>query len=278
MTSPLALKGNLQSFLDQVTNEATAEGGRREQILSQSALSNYAVFDAGGGVGATDEGGFVGMAAEDLFFSALGPITLAKGARGHYPLFAAEVPCEEVFRWEIVDAFNEHGFYAWRNQEPPPDEVWHTLRLTNSTQSPWTTAPATVLRDGRVVGQDVCHYTPAGAKTLVRVTKALDVNAEQAEREVERVREAERLYGHDYDLITIEGTLYLCNYKPHAITVEVEKTLSGEVLEAAEEPRIEQLGRGLRQVNPLNRLAWRVELPAREELTITYRYRALARR
>jgi hypothetical protein len=43
----------------------------------------------------------------------------------------------------------------------------------------------------------VIHYTSVGDKTTVRITKAVDVNAEQAEYEVARTRNAANFYGYN---------------------------------------------------------------------------------
>lgn len=272
----LAMQTRLDEFTQLLAQEPQ-QPMRREQVMQQSVYSN-ASFASEQGLAEVTTQGFTGEAREDMFLSVLGPVTLKKGGRGNYPLFSAEVPCEQVFRWEIADYMNAQGYYQQREERTQPEEVWHSLRVSNVTNSPWTTAPVTVMKGGAVLGQDVCFYTPAGGKSLVKVTKALNIRAEQQEHEVERKREAERLYGSDYDLVTIEGTLYLCSYKPHDVTVEISKTLSGDLQKADENPNVVKLGRGLLQVNPVNRINWRLTLAAGKELKVGYTYKVLVRR
>ncbi|MBI4613205.1 MAG: hypothetical protein HY720_06300 [Planctomycetes bacterium] len=272
----LALRTTLDEFIGQLSSEPYTPM-RREMVQAQSVYSN-AAFQAETGLATATSRGFEGEAAEDMFFSKLGEVSLDKGSRGNYPLFAAEVPCEQIFRWEIADYLNQQGYYQSREDEDRPEEVWHSLRLTNTTASPWTTAPATVTKGGAVLGQDVCFYTASGGKTLVKVTKALNIQAEEQEHEVNRKQQAEQLYGYYYDLVTIEGTLYLCSYKNHDVVAEIAKTLSGELIEAGENPEVVKLGRGLHQVNPVNRLNWRLTLPSAKEVRIVYKYEVLVRR
>ena len=271
----LGLTTSLEGFIAELSKKPTDTSS--PSPVTQNVYSNFA-FQSEGGFSPTSGGGFEGVASEDLYFTKLGALTLAKGARSSVPLFESRVPVEEVFRWEIPNVLDDYGSYRYRNQERPQPEVWHSLRITNSTGSPWTTAPMTVIKDGRLLGQDLCHYTPSGGKTVVKVTQALGVRPEESEREVEREVDVVHMYGSRYDRITLEGTLYLCNYKDHAVTVEISKTLSGEILEASEGAEINLLGRGMLQVNSVSQVHWRAELPAREELRLHYRYVALARR
>lgn len=273
----LAMTQQMNEFVQSLSQDPAQRSFRREQVVAQNIYSN-AAFQAEAGLASVTTQGFEGEAREDMFFNELGPVSLRKGGRGNWPLFRAEVPCEQVFRWEVADYLNQQGYYQAREQERAPEEVWHSLRLTNVTNAPWTTAPLTVLKGGAVLGQDIGFYTPSGGRTLVKVTKALNLRAEEQEHEIDRKREAERLYGADYDLVTIEGTLYLCSYKSHDVTVEIAKTLSGDVQKTEENPTVVKLGRGLQQVNPLNRLNWRLTLPAGKETRIHYQYQVLVRR
>lgn len=279
VAGPLALSGSLDAFLQQLGSEPGAGATRRrEQVMAQSVYSNRA-FASEEGFAPTTAAGLEGEAQEDMFVSRLGDLTLAKGGRANYALFTAQVPCEQVFRWEVADWLDDQGYHRPRDaRRAPPEEVWHSLRLSNTTKSPWTTAPVTVVKDGTVLGQDVCFYTPTGGRSLVKVTKALNIRAEQQELEVERSRQAERLYGSDYDRVTIKGALRLGSYKAHDVSVEISKTLSGDLVSAEAEPTVVKLGRGLSQVNPLNQVNWKLSLAAGKERRIEYVYKVLVRR
>ncbi len=272
---PLSLSSGLDEFLSLLAAEPESRGRREVWAQSQAVYSN-AAFQVETGMAGATSGGFEGEAQEDMFFTRLGELSVSRGGRANVPLFEAAVPCEQVFRWEIGDYLNTQGYYQPR-EENVPQEVWHSLRLTNATASPWTTAPVTVFRGDSILGQDVLFYTPAGGKTLVKVTKALTIQAEEKEREVDRARQAETIYGSYFDRVTIEGTLFLCSYKAKDVTVEIAKTLSGEIAAVSNEPEVAALGQGLAQVNPMQRLNWRLTLPAGKEVRITYKYTVLVR-
>ena len=62
----------------------------------------------------------------------------------------------------------------------------------------------------------------------------------QIELETERKRDAARLYGHHYDLVTVEGNLSATNFQQKPITLEITKTLSGEIISSKPEAKIEK--------------------------------------
>ncbi len=215
-----------------------------------------------------------GEGAEDLYFYQLTGITLAKGERGYYPLLLADVPaCPHVYTWEIVDYVDPQGRFR-AQPEDFQQVVWHSLELTNTTEQPWTTAPAMTVKDGHVLGQDTLHFVPPGGSTLLRITKAISIDAQHNEFEIERERNVEKFHGSTYDKVTIEGTLKITNHKAESVTVRITKTVTGEVMSADGGPEVVKIASGLRGVNPRSKLTWEVEVtPGREQAeAIVYRY------
>jgi len=202
----------------------------------------------------------VGQSVEDLFLYPLESVTLAKGETGYYPLFTTSVPFEQVYQWEIPDVVNEQDQYGRREQDDRPQEeiVWHCLRLTNNTKTPWTTAPIEVLKDGQLLGQDMLYFTAATTHSDVKITRGLGIRAEQAEFETGRERGVEQYYGYKYDRISLEGKARVKNLKSEPVTVEGKKTLSGELKSTTPEAKVERLARGIRRMNPINVLTWRI--------------------
>ncbi len=221
-----------------------------------------------------------GHVAEDLFFYPLEDITLAKGETGYYPLFTETVPYTEFYHWEIPDYVSEEDRYGQsrREERDKPEEVWHSIRLTNTTNVPWTTAPAQIVKDGNIIGQDTLNYNPPKAKAKVKITQAVSVKAEQTEVEVDRERDAVRLYGYHYDRVNIKGTLSVTNFKGEAISLEIAKTLSGELKSTTPEAEDIVLARGLARMNPVHLLTWTLDLKPGQRREITYAYQALIRR
>jgi len=276
--SPLALRENMAQFL-----EALARGESRwERTVG---VMGYGVY--GGGYGGYGGGGYgagvpppvmpeygaaeEGEIAEDLFLYPVENVQLKRGETGYYPLFTESVPYKQIYQWKIPD-------YVDKSEHEADEEVWHCLRLENTTKVPWTTAAAEIVKDDRILGQDTLDYTAVKGKTTLRITQAVNVKAEQFELETERKREALILYGDTFDLITVEGKLSVTNFQQKAITLEITKTLSGKVKFSQPKAKIETLARGLRRMNAVRELTWTIEIKPGERKQLGYIYDVYVRR
>jgi hypothetical protein len=282
VVSPLALKENLAQFLQSLIRGESERGRRRESYVMAQRAGGY----GGGGYGpeaVMPEYGAAeaGKVAEDLFFYPVENVQLKKGAVGYYPLFTESMPYRHIYQWNIPDYVNEQERYVYERrpeQREPEEEVWHCLRLQNSTKVPWTTAPAETVKEGLILGQDTLNYTPVKGETTLKITQAVSVKAEQLELEIDRKRDAAQLYGHHYDLITIQGKLSVSNFQSKDITLEITKILSGEVKSSEPQAVIESLAKGLLRMNAIRKLTWTIELQPGERKELTYIYEVYVRR
>ena len=280
--SPMGMREDLASFLRSLAGDRSRR--RRDAAVMSQVVSNVPDYYAAETMApppVPDYGAAAaGQAAGDLFFYPLEEVTLATKERGYYPLFTEEVPYEEVYLWDIPDYINEEDRYGQpaRERAETPEDVWHSIRLDNTTTVPWTTAPAQLVKDGQIIGQGTMRFTPPKGKAKVKITKAVSVKADQTELEVERERDAVRVYGYHFDRVMIEGKLSVANHKDASIALEVKKTLSGEVKSMSMKAEDVALARGLRRMNPLHQLTWTFELEPGEREEITYTYLALIRR
>jgi len=221
-----------------------------------------------------------GAAAEDLFLYPVERFSLGRGETAFLPLFTAEAPYEHVYVWKIPDMLDENERYnQQREREGQPlfEEVWHSCRLTNQMKMPWTTAPAEFVTGGQFTGQDICYYTAPGTQTTVRINRAMNVLASQAEFEVERKRNAASFYGSSYDLVKVKGELKIRSRLGQPVNAEVTKELSGESVETVPQAEDVTTAKGLRRVNPRHTLTWKVELKPGEEQTLSYTYSVYVR-
>ncbi len=283
VVDPLALMGDLSDFVQSLMVMGQASGRRREApaMMQQAVMSNV------GGLSSADilRAGVLtpseGEAREELFLYPQPDVTLARGQRGYYPVFAKRVPYNDLYRWQIGDSVDDQGrwYYSpWYSQperrpDAQPPEIWHMLRLTNAGGIPWTTAPAMTVQEGRVLAQDTLYYTSPGARTLLKVTRAADVGADTQETEVTRQRDARTWYGGHYDLVTVRGELRLRNRKSKPITMLIEKTLSGDVVQSTPEAAVETSVEGALHVNPKRQLTWEVPLEAGGKASVVYQYK-----
>jgi hypothetical protein len=212
-------------------------------------------------------------------------VTLAKGERATYNIFAATVGCEHIYEWEVaddpqVDVYGNRVNSSYSSN--PTDQkatnvVWHSVRLKNGSGFPWTSAPAMVISGTKALSQDTLLYTPKGASSNLKMTIATDVRTDKKELEVERQPKALYRNGSEFEAVTVEGTLKLKSYKSKEISLKVYRSLVGEVLSATEEGKFEKLGEGIRGVNSTSRITWDLKLKPGEEKAITYRYKVLVR-
>jgi len=272
--SPLSLTLTLSQFFQYLANPPRAP---------LQILANVLVQQAAAGPGTPRPGYTVpaaGQAAEDLFLYPVEHVTLAKGETGYYPVLTGYVPYKHVYQWDIPDYVNAEDRYQ-RPAQPDEEErpqVWHTIRLENKTSLPWTTAPAMTVARGQIVAQDTLTYTPVNGTTTLKLTRAVDVSAEEQELEIDRVRNFARFYGYEYDKVTVEGKLRLESFKDETISMEVTKTFSGELISSAPEADVQQLARGLKSMNPTTLLTWHMQVKPDEVKDITYQYTVLVRR
>jgi len=280
VTDPMAMRGNLATFLNNLSNPAQYADyrGRGDVVMQQAVMDNNRV--------GREElfptyatGPQEGQTREELFFYDQRNVTLKKGERGYYPMFTAEVPYEHLYEWKIGDALDEQEQYRNRDEgaSEKVEDVWHSIRLTNTSNVPWTTAPALTMQGDKVLGQDLIHYTSVGGKTTVRITKAVDISAEQAEYEVARTRNAANFYGYSYDLVEVRGKLKATNFKDKNITLTITKELSGEVVKTLPAAKVEQTARGLKKVNPKSALTWELPIKPRDTIEIDYSYKVYVR-
>jgi hypothetical protein len=281
IASPMALKEDLAQFL-QALSQGQSERGRpgimsnvmtqRAQFApmpSEAAMPAYSAAEAG-------------QVAEDLFLYPAGQVNLAKNEVAYIPLFTEAVPYKHIYQWDIPDYVSQEDSYQYRSQPPgsTPElqEVWHSIRLTNSTKVPWTTAPGETVKNGTILGQDTLNYTPAGAQATLRITQAVGIKAEQREFETDRKRDAMQLYGEHFDRVTVRGELSVTSFQDKAVTMEITKTLSGDLKTAHPEAQIEKLATGLRRMNGLLKLTWTLDLPPAQKKDLTYTYEVYVRR
>jgi len=280
--SPMALQ---QTLVDYMRDAERPVNGRQfsNALMGQSIGGMVQAPDAG--TFEATVGALEGVSEEDLFLYSRPGVTLAKGERATYNIFAANVGCEHIYEWVVaddpqVDVYGNRVNNSRSNN--PADQatanvVWHSVRLKNSSGFPWTSAPAMVISGTKALSQDTLLYTPKGASSNLKMTIATDVRTDKKELEVERQPKALYRNGSEFEAVTVEGTLKVKSYKSKEIALKISRTLVGEVLSATTDGKTEKLGEAIRGVNSTSRITWDVKLKPGEEKVITYRYKILVR-
>ncbi len=275
LPNPVAMSQTLAEFLRSLAAGRAEGGAERGYMMQQQALTLNSTPYSGAPLPEYSSASNA-QAAEDLFLYPVRKLSLRRGETATIPMFTADMPYRHLYTWKIGDALDVE------RSRPLPEgrtaeEVWHVCRMVNAAKMPFTTSAAEFVKDGQFVGQDTCFYTVPGTEASIRINRAMNVQAEQGEQEVERKRNAANFYGWSYDLVKLTGELKVRNRLDKAIELEITKELSGEVLETSGKPADVRTARGLKQVNPKHQLIWTAKLPVSGEEKITYSYQLYIR-
>jgi hypothetical protein len=284
--SPMSLQQNLLSFM----KDAERRDGGNYRMYSNAIAGQMTIGAEYKELDARNEASFVqtvtelsGAPEEDLFLYSRSGVTLARGERATYNVFSSTVGYEHIYEWEVVDQPRVDGYgnvvqyNANADDSAAKNSIWHSIRLKNTTKFPWTSAPTMVISGTKPVSQDTLPYTPKAATSNLKITIATDIRSSHEEREVARQQNVQRRHGYEFDLVTVEGTMKLKNYKSKEVKVNIRKTLRGEVETESDAGKAIKLGEAIQMDNPLSRLTWEIPLKAGEEKVVTYRYKIFVR-
>lgn len=172
---------------------------------------------------------------EDLFVFTVAHITLKKGQRMVLPVTEFKLKYRDVY---TVDIPFTPPPEVWRNMGGQQDlmaklfaspKAMHTLRLTNTSTYPLTTAPAMILRDNRLIAQGMMTYASPGGECDLDLTTAIDIQVKKTDSESKRTPDAVRWNGDQYGRIDLAGTITLRNFGKQAVEVEVVRHVLGNV-------------------------------------------------
>lgn len=257
-----------------------------------------------GGVPPTPEGvggaaaDLEGSRSEDLFIFTVPKVTLRRGDRMVLPVATFTLDYSDVYKLDLPIAPpaelrepNERDAELSRLLGAP--KVKHSLRLKNTSAYPLTTAPALILREGRILAQGLMTYTSVGADSDLEVTAAVDIQVNRSEREVGRTQNAEKWDNDHYHRVDLEGTIHLCNHRAKPVEIEVRRYVIGhpdradrdgkaEKINAYEEDEAEvMLPRAAsayrynwpywwNRYNGFGKFTWKVKLAPGEAVDLTY--------
>jgi hypothetical protein len=283
--SPMALQQSLLEFMQAASRKDDMSARYSNAITGQMTM--------GGVIGGLDQEAAPSFATttqevqgaqeEDLFLYSRKNVTLARGERATYNVFSETVNYEHIYEWNLEDQPRVDGFGNAQNNvnsgsdRGTKDNIWHALRLKNTTKFPWTSAPTMVISGTKPLSQDTVPYTPKGATSSLKLTVATDIRASHEENEVERQKDLQRRRNYNYDQVTVEGTLTIKNYKSKEVRLSIADRVRGTVESQTDDGKAAKLAEAIAVDNPLSRLTWEVTLKAGEEKIIKYRYKVWLR-
>jgi hypothetical protein len=271
-------------------------------LMTQTArLGEFRAVNQGAGGG--DPELPEGARNEDLFVFSVPHVTLKKGSRIVLPIAECAVSYEDIFTLDLpIAPPPELGRQLVNPQQSEvarlfaSPRVMHKARLINSSGQPFTTAPALILREGRVLGQGLMPYTASGASTDLALTTAVDIQVNKSDRELKRTPNAYRHADQQYLRVDLQGSVRLTNHRDRPLALEVTRHVLGQVnsadhggqvimsnvFESRDHLPAGDQGRGAygwdafhwpwwwHQVNGLGRITWKLELAPRQPLDLGY--------
>lgn len=248
VVSPLTLEAQLHRALNQAAPQIMGQqlsnayfGARGSEVVDPRASIEMAPELAAGG-------------SHDLFVYSLPKLSLPKGARATMPLWQNKVPLRHLYTLDIELGRDPKSGRTYtreqqgRNAQRQPartsplelseNAVWHQFELTNDSDVPWTTGAALSMKDLLPLGQDMLTYTSPGAKALLPLTVAVDVQAKYDESELERKNNALTLNRHSYTRITKRARVRLHNYRSKSVTMRIKLSLGGKVVKGSNEANV----------------------------------------
>ncbi len=282
--SPMALQQSLLDFMQTAARRDNMKDAYSNAITGQTVVgASTEMVEVTPPSLATSVEELQGAQEEDLFLYSRKDVTLARGARATYNVFSDTVNYEHIYEWNLEDQPRVDGFGNPQNnsysrpEQFTKDNIWHSLRLKNTTKFPWTSAPALVISGTKPLSQDTLPYTSKSASSNLKLTIATDIRASHEENEVERQRDVQRRRGYTYDQVTVEGKLTIKNYKSKSVRLSIADRVRGGVESQTDNGKSDKLAEAIAVDNPLTRMTWEVTLQAGEEKVITYRYKVWLR-
>ncbi|MHC1706029.1 MAG: hypothetical protein AB9842_00770 [Bacteroidales bacterium] len=208
----------------------------------------------------------------DLYMYNLGKVTIPKNSKASFQVFSQKIPYRDVYKVGLGDVVNYYNNRTIYNDPERKFEVYHSLKLTNTTKDPFTTAPAFVMDEElRPLAQDEVKYTPLGGTVSVNLSKSLDIIVKNNEEEKNREERAKTIDKHSYTKVIITGSIDVMNTLNKKITINADKFINGKITEVSHNGKIivQPVNNPL---NPYTRAEWEVELEKNEKKTITYTY------
>lgn len=216
---------------------------------------------------------------EDLYVYTVPDVTLPKGSRGLFRVFESEVPYEDVYLLTIDDdPATQYREVAERIEDPDlvralqRPKVWHAVRLTNTTDAPWTTGAAATTRGGLPIGQALMPFTTPGDTVDVKLTVAPTVVASREEKEAARDLNALTVNGHQWHRVKLTGQIRLENHGGKDARAIVHRKINGRFLEAGAGGNAYTIATSAYSVNPLSEAAWDVTVVAGGSLELPFQY------
>ncbi len=236
-----------------------------------------------------EQGGAPTVNSDSIAFLSLPRLTLPKGGVARVEIAQQQLSVDHAYLWihDLTDS--ERGnYFSWPERQDRQrfttfedlayrlaqerrfrNEVYEALILRNTGDTPWTTAPITIMRGESPVGQDILLFTPPGEEAFVFITPAPRISLACT---VEQEREQNRGFGTQWTTLH-RATIRVQNLTEQPVRIMARVRFVGHYKDATREPKrivaktVEDTRfwdwyyRNRLQMNPYTELVWDVEVP-----------------
>ncbi|MFL5342045.1 MAG: hypothetical protein ACJ8F7_18010 [Gemmataceae bacterium] len=235
---PVALTQTMAQLSQYFQTDASTQYALSNSMMTQVARSSEVRPGGGGGARAPDLGPDVGGGSknEDLFVFTVKNVSLKKGQRMVLPVSQQTLGYKDAYTLDVPFAPPPELRHTQNNPQVAEllkllhaPKVLHKIRLTNAGDQPLTTAPALLLREGKVLAQGMMTYTSRSGTVDLTLTTAVDVKVKKTDKELKRTPNAATFQNETFFRIDIDSTLALTNYGTQPVDVEVTRYVLGNV-------------------------------------------------
>lgn len=216
-----------------------------------------------------------GQQLEDLYYYPIPKFSCKMGEVVEQDLFTQNISYEHVYTCAVPD--QQRLKEEARSGAATMADIWHSLRLTNEGDIPWSTGIVTCYMGERLVSRGMLKYIPAGRKGLLPLNKTLEATVQCSEEWVNKDSSHSSLkikssISSDSDTYRqiFRGELKLSNKSDHEMAMEVTKSILGTPTEASDEGQIHISP--VYDGNPISSVMWKIRLAPGETKVLIYTY------
>lgn len=289
--SALAKGTTFRAFLNSLENAGSrsSRSGVMGQsgVMSQSVLSNarptdFDYVDAAGNQPSLWS--TTGM--DDIQYYSAGKLSMGRDDVLQLPIASKTADFEYVTTWTapLEPRYTYEGVRISSSARASDQETtpWNCIRFRNPFDFALTTAPYEIEHNGQVLGQSTGSWFGSGDLATVQITKSMSVSASiyqgesgNLDREITLMRYNEK---YRYRKPDVTATITLTNRGPKPVKMLVDATYYGELVSAEGDPTRTPILSSVDSINPKNKLAWEVTVPAAGQIKLNYTYAIILER
>jgi hypothetical protein len=216
-----------------------------------------------------------GTKSNDLYFYKCGAVDLPKNSKTTVMIFSKNVPYKDIYEVSIGDGVNYQSNRYVVQTDNSRQTVYHSYRLTNTTNQPFTTGPVFVLDENLMpLAQDQLKYTAVNGENSVQLARSSDVIVKYNEEEINREDNYKTINKRKYTKVTIKGEITIENLQAKDINLKVDKTVNADIVKSSDNGLYKKIG-SYYGVNPVSEIKWDLNIKAGDKKTLTYTYEVL---